>query len=89
MKDVPEKAKAPITNGLIEQEKPHAMLKVDIDPPFVGEDFRPNCCDPDLAEFGGVLYLSLVEAGKIKIFIVDPSTRKVTGIVRVSIHAPT
>jgi hypothetical protein len=82
MKDIPDELKALTVNGLSKQNTPSAMLKVDIDPPFVGEDFRPDCCDPDLAEFGGVLYLSLVEAGKIKIFIVDPKTRKVVGTLR-------
>lgn len=82
MKDIPDELKALTVNGLSKQNTPSAMLKVDIDPPFVGEDFRPDCCDPDLAEFGGVLYLSLVEAGKIKIFVVDQKTRAVVETLR-------
>lgn len=69
------------------QLQPEAMVKVDIEPPFVGADFEATGADPSFSYVGGVLYLSLIDNGKIKVLTVDPVEMKVTGMLR-EIEAP-
>lgn len=80
MKPTSDKLKTALANGYLSD--PRAMLKIDIDPPFVGREFRPESCDPDLSLIGGVLYLTIVEGDYIKILTVDRATHKVSGMVR-------
>lgn len=64
------------------QRNPQAMLKVDIDPPFVGAEFDQAGCDPSLTKVNDVLYLTFIEGDFIKVAIIDESTMKVTGLFR-------
>ena len=66
------------------QCNPQNMLKVDIDPPFVGTDFQQAGSDPSLSEYDGSIYLTLVDAGAIKVAIVEEinGEMKVTGLLR-------
>jgi len=85
MKKLPEKLLKMIENGYY--QRPEAMIKVDIEPPFVGADFEPSGCDPSFHEYKDVLYLVFIDNGKIKIAVVDPVEMMVTSLIR-EIDAP-
>jgi len=53
------------------QFNPGAMLKVDIDPPFVGVNFGRAGSDPSLLVYAGRNYLTFIDDDCIKINIVD------------------
>jgi len=80
MKEISDKLKEALANGYL--ANPNANLVIDIDPPYVGENFRSNSCDPDLAIIGGVMYLTIIEGDYIKILTVDRATHRVNGLVR-------
>lgn len=74
------------------QINPQAMLKVDIDPPFVGADFNMAGSDPSLFELNNTLYLAFVDTstGQIKVAVLTQGSLEkwtVTSIYR-TITAP-
>lgn len=66
------------------QLAPKAQLKIDLDPPFVGQDFQADGCDPALYEQDGSLWLVFVDtaAGGIKIVSLNQSQMKVDSLIR-------